>query len=282
MKPYLDLVEKVLDEGEVREDRTGVGTLSIFGAQCKYDLREGFPLLTAKKTYFTSVVKELLWILRAETNIKTLGCGIWDAWADKNGELGPIYGAQWRRFKNQSREGLEIDQISKLIKELKENPFSRRHIVTAWNPSDLDDMALPPCHTLFQFYASEVPKEGGAEAKKEYYLDLQLYQRSADLLLGVPFNIASYSLLLMLIAREVNMIPRFFIHTVGDVHIYKNHIEGAKEMLSRDPRSLPEVIIEDKPIPYPGCPRDGSVLEPDDFKLVGYNPHPFIKLEVAV
>lgn len=322
MIEYKKLVEYVLNNGARRGDRTGTGTISVFGAQTRYDLREGFPLVTLKKTNFESIVKELLWFLRGETNIKTLGCGIWNEWADEDGELGPVYGKQWREFNEHSCEYCDrgqpnyydilsrkfdppcavcknigfvsVDQIANLIQGLREKPLSRRHIVTAWNPAEVDQMALPPCHTMFQMYASEIPREdiGGKigfssqyfniNGSSRYYLDLQLYQRSADLALGVPFNIASYSLLLMLIAREVNMIPRFFIHTIGDAHIYENHIEGVKEMLSREPLSLPTVTMADKPLPYPRCPRDGSVLEPEDFKLINYECHPFIRFSVAV
>lgn len=332
MKQYLDQVRFVLDHGEQRGDRTGTGTLSVFGMQTRYDLRDGFPLVTTKKVNFSAVVKELLWFLRGETNIKTLGCGIWDEWADEDGELGPIYGRQWTGWEcafagEVDNEGVpwaypltRFNQIQFLINQLKENPESRRHIVSAWNVGDVPDMALPPCHTMFQCYASKIPtkdrykilesqpikelmavddsdfevgeKESFVELTTDglcdmakipkYFLDLQLYQRSGDMLLGVPFNISSYSLLLMLLAREANMIPRYFIHTFGDVHIYLNHLEGAKEQLSRELRTLPRVEIANKPIPYPGCPRDGSVLEPEDFKLVGYDPWPAIKFEVAV
>ncbi len=331
MKQYLELAQQIINEGETRGDRTGTGTKSIFGTQTRYDLREGFPLVTSRKINFSPLVKELLWFLRGETNIKTLDCKIWDAWAQEDGELGPIYGLQWRAWQtyNDPRKGflrLEdltgIDQIGNLIKGLKTDPESRRHIVSAWNVADIRNMALPPCHTMFQCYASKIEDLGtrnrhspykameppigprSEEAEKalavfdylsnwnhkfindigapKYYLDLQLYQRSCDLLVGGAFNIASYSLLLMLLAREANMIPRFFIHTIGDAHIYLNQLEGAKEQLSREPLTLPRVEIADKPMPYPGCPRDGSVLEPEDFKLIGYEPHPGIKYEVAV
>ena len=310
MKQYQVLIKDVLENGTNREDRTGTGTVSLFGTQTRYDLRDGFPLVTVKKTFHSSMVKELLWFLRGETNISTLGCGIWDEWSQPDGELGPIYGAQWRKWQVPTMfdEEFRIDQISNLIQGLKENPLSRRHIVTAWNPAEIEFMALPPCHTMFQMYASEIPstemlkykdRNGqviysvgredpvgwmrgiGSKAPK-YYLDLQLYQRSADLMLGVPFNIASYSLLLTLIAREVNMVPRFFIHTMGDAHIYSNHIDAAKEVLLREPLPLCNVRIADKPMPYPGCPRDGSVFEPEDIVFEGYESHPFIKLPVAV
>lgn len=320
MKQYLEQVQQIIDHGCERGDRTGTGTLSVFGMQTRYDLREGFPLVTTKKVNLSAVVKELLWFLRGETNIKTLGCKIWDEWADFDGELGPIYGKQWRDWIGplvcDGRDGdhdddythVHWDQIEELIKNLKENPESRRHIVSAWNVGDIPDMALPPCHTMFQCYASslteddkfewveanakgnpcDVTQEAFEERARlweqvpQYYLDLQLYQRSGDLCLGIPFNVASYSLLLMLLAREANMIPRFFIHTLGDAHIYLNHLEGAKEQLSREPHALPRIEIANKPMPYPGCPRDGSVLEPEDFKLIGYEPHPAIRFEVAV
>ena len=331
MKQYLEQVQQIIDQGCERGDRTGTGTLSLFGMQTRYDLRQGFPLCTTKKVNLSAIVKELLWFLRGETNIKTLDCKIWDEWADFDGELGPIYGWQWRHW-DSVREGEDIsgpktyvekrDKIAELIQNLKKNPESRRHIVSAWNVADVPYMALPPCHTMFQCYASRIEDLGtrnrhssykameppiGPRNKEDeealaafdylscwnhkffddlgapkYYLDLQLYQRSGDMMLGVPFNIASYSLLLMLLAREANMIPRFFIHTLGDAHIYLNHLEGAKEQLSREPLTLPRIEIADKPMPYPGCPRDGSVLEPEDFKLVGYDPLPAIKFPIAV
>lgn len=317
MKQYLDQIRFILENGEERGDRTNTGVLSVFGMQTRYDLREGFPLVTTKKVNFSAVVKELLWFLRGETNIKTLGCGIWDEWADEDGELGPIYGRQWTGWEcafagEVDDEGVpwaypltRFNQIQFLINQLKENSESRRHIVSAWNVGDIPDMALPPCHTMFQCYASRIPIYSSfmgdpdpkifsknasryfyyldrPEGFPEYFLDLQLYQRSGDMLLGVPFNISSYSLLLMLLAREANMIPRFFIHTLGDAHIYLNHLEGAKEQLSREPHTLPMVEIANKPMPFPGCPRDGSVLEPEDFRLIGYDPWPAIKFEVAV
>jgi thymidylate synthase len=306
VKQYLELAQQIINEGETRGDRTGTGTKSIFGTQTRYDLREGFPLVTSRKINFSPLVKELLWFLRGETNIKTLDCKIWDAWANQGGELGPIYGKQWTSWA--MTDGDTVDQIKGLVAQLKGNPESRRHIVSAWNVADVPDMALSPCHTMFQCYASRIPREGsgdrmryakdvlGAEDPEvykrsvrlreagvpDYYLDLQLYQRSCDFLVGGAFNIASYSLLLMLLAREANMIPRYFIHTIGDAHIYLNQLEGAKEQLSRKPLTLPRVEIADKPMPYPGCPRDGSVLEPEDFKLIGYEPWPGIKYEVAV
>jgi thymidylate synthase len=309
LRQYKELVQDVLENGTKRGDRTGTGTISLFGTQSRYDLRKGFPLVTIKKSIFKSIVKELLWFLRGETNINTLGCKIWDEWADKDGELGPVYGAQWRSWATtdigpkptgysitsfDDAWVYHVDQIANLIKGLKENPLSRRHIVSAWNPAEIDNMALPPCHTMFQMYASEIPAEYWSNESyrstqdlningaPSHFLDLQLYQRSADLALGVPFNIASYALLLTLIAREVNMMPRFFIHTIGDAHIYENHVEGVKEMLSREPLKLPSVAIAAKPMPYPGCARDGSVLEPEDVQLIGYEHHGRIKFPIAV
>jgi len=271
MKQYLDLVRTILAEGERREDRTGTGTISIFGLQAKYDLREGFPLLTTKKVLFDAVVRELLWFLRGSTNINddlTQHTPIWDAWADEDGELGPIYGYQWRSWpkyvKDEGsglyrREG--IDQIKAAIHEIKTSPDSRRIIVSAWNVADLDAMRLPPCHVMFQFYVINGR------------LDCQLYQRSADLALGVPFNIASYALLMTLIARECGLTPGIFIHTLGDAHIYLNHLEGLMTQLARTPGPLPTVEIADKPI---------FDLRFEDFKILHYEPQSFIKFPVAV
>lgn len=277
MKQYLDLVERVLREGEKRDDRTGTGTLSIFGVQTRYDLREGFPLLTTKKVLWTGVVRELLWFLRGSTNIRddlTQHTPIWDAWADESGELGPVYGHQWRKWgasfaqhardKNAlrgSRESEGIDQIQEAIDLIKRDPTSRRIIVNAWNVADIPHMALPPCHALFQFYVNNGR------------LDLQLYQRSADIALGVPFNIASYALLLMIVAQECDLIPGVFVHTLGDAHIYLNHIEGLKLQLSRAPLAPPRVEITRKPI---------EALTFEDFKLLDYQHHPFIRFEVSV
>jgi thymidylate synthase len=259
VKPYLDLLQQVLDHGEARPDRTGVGTLSLFGAQVRYDMREGFPLVTTKKVLFDAVVYELLWFLRGSTNIKddlTQHTPIWDAWADDNGELGPIYGFQWRNW-----GGTGIDQIREVIELIKKDPTSRRLIVSAWNVADLGRMKLPPCHVMFQFYV---------QGKR---LDCQLYQRSADLALGVPFNIASYALLTQLIANECGLEPGFFVHTLGDAHIYQNHIEGVKEQLRREPLPLPRVEVAKKPI---------DQIRFEDVKLIGYQHHPFIKFKVAV
>jgi len=259
MKGYLELVEKVLAEGEPKEDRTGTGTLSIFGAQVKYDLREGFPLLTTKKVLFSAVVHELLWFLRGSTNINdnlTQHTPIWDAWADENGELGPIYGHQWRNWGGQG-----IDQIERARDLIKNNPDSRRIIVSAWNVSDLENMALPPCHAFFQFYVSNGR------------LDCQLYQRSADIALGVPFNIASYALLLMMMAQDSGLEPGVFTHTMGDAHIYSNHVEGLKLQLEREPKELPQVRIANKPL---------EDIQFDDIELLNYEHHPFIRFKVAV
>ncbi len=259
MRTYLDLVQHVLEHGEARADRTGVGTLSVFGAQTRYDLRQGFPLVTTKKVLFPAVVRELLWFLRGSTNVRddlTQHTPIWDAWADEHGELGPIYGYQWRNWGGQG-----IDQVRDAIDTIKRDPSSRRIIVSAWNVSDLPRMRLPPCHALFQFYV------------QGQHLDCQLYQRSADLALGVPFNIASYALLLEMIARECQLVPRHFIHTFGDVHIYQNHVEGLRRQLERQPLPLPRLRLADKP---------ALELRYEDIQLEGYQHHPFIKFEVAV
>lgn len=253
MNEYQSLLCRVLGYGVHRSDRTGVGTLSVFGEQMRFDLREGFPLVTTKKVHFDSVVRELLWFLSGSTNIKDLGCGIWDAWASESGDLGPIYGHQWRRWGG--------DQITEVIEQIKRDPCSRRHIVSAWNVADLPSMALAPCHVMFQFYVDDG------------HLDLQLYQRSADLALGVPFNIASYALLLSMVAMECKLTPRHFIHVLGDAHIYLNHVNGIREQFGRVPLSLPTLQLADKP-----------VLEQrfEDIRLIGYEHHPFIKFEVAV
>lgn len=259
MTPYLDLVRTVLSNGERRDDRTGTGTLSVFGAQIRYDLRAGFPVLTTKKVLFSAVVHELLWFLRGSTNINddlTQHTPIWDAWADETGELGPIYGYQWRNW-----GGTGIDQIAMAIDQINNNPNSRRIIVNAWNVADIDRMALPPCHTMFQFYVAD------------QRLDCQLYQRSADIALGVPFNIASYALLQTLIANECGLQPGYFIHTLGDAHIYVNHIDGLKKQLSRAPYPLPTIRIAKKPL-------DQIAFE--DIELDNYRHHPFIRFKVAV
>ena len=255
MKQYKDLINEVMIWDRTRGDRTGTGVISIFGHQSRYDLQSGFPLVTTKKVNFDAVVKELLWFISGSTNTKDLGCGIWDAWADENGDVGPIYGKQWRDFGG-------IDQLKNVIEEIKRNPFSRRHIVTAWNPAEVDQMKLPPCHMFFQFY---VTCDGS--------LDCQMYQRSADIALGVPFNIASYSLLTMMIAKECALKPGVFIHTIGDAHIYKGHEIGLLAQMERPTVQLPTVEIADKPF---------FELKFEDFKLLNYEPHPAIKFKVAV
>jgi thymidylate synthase len=276
VKQYHELVQRVLDEGERRDDRTGTGTLSIFGAQSRYDLRQGFPLLTTKKVLFAGIARELLWFLRGSTNIQedlTQHTPIWDAWADPNGELGPIYGHQWRSwgapFRQHARdgkpleprEGAGIDQLAQAIHQIKTDPTSRRIVVNAWNVADVPHMALPPCHLLFQFYVNKGR------------LDLQMYQRSADIGLGVPFNIASYALLLMMVAQECKLTPGVFVHTLGDAHIYLNHIEGLKLQLTREAFPPPRVTIADKPL---------DQLTFEDIELHDYQHHPFIKLAVSV
>ena len=265
MRPYLDLLRLVLADGERRTDRTGVGTLSIFGAQSRYDLRDGFPIVTTKKVLFPAVVRELLWFLRGSTNIHddlTQHTPIWDAWADGNGDLGPIYGHQWRRWGADPTSGRPgIDQLADAIALIQRDPTSRRIIVSAWNVADLPQMKLPPCHAFFQLYVSGD------------WLDLQLYQRSADLALGVPFNIASYALLLAMIAHATGKRARHFIHTLGDAHIYLNHVEGVQQQLTREPHPLPRLVLADKPMFELGF---------DDIALDGYQHHPFIKFAVAV
>ncbi len=259
MKQYLNLIRDVLENGEPRADRTGTGTVSIFGTQTRYDLRDGFPLLTTKKVLFAAVVHELLWFLRGSTNIHeglAEHTPIWNAWADENGDLGPIYGSQWRNW-----GGAGIDQIQGAIDMIKRDPDSRRNIVSAWNVADLPRMRLPPCHAFFQFRAA------GER------LDLQLYQRSADLALGVPFNIASYALLLTMVAQECGLTPGVFVHTLGDAHIYSNHVDGLREQLGRDTKALPRLHIAAKPF---------DQITFDDIELIGYQHHPFIRFEVAV
>ncbi|WP_027063293.1 thymidylate synthase [Mesoplasma seiffertii] len=287
MKQYLNLLQEVLESGETRGDRTGTGTISKFGMQARYDLREGFPLVTTKKVFFKAIVHEILWFISGDTNIKYLvdnGVNIWNEWPYANyqkstayqgetleefinkirtdetfalryGDLGPVYGKQWRNFNG-------IDQFSKLLTQLKANPNSRRHIVSAWNPVEVEDMLLPPCHSLFQLYVSE-----------EGYLDLQLYQRSGDLFLGIPFNIASYALLLELIARECNLKPRYFVHTIGDAHIYLNHLDQVKLQLTREPKKLSKLVINNKPI---------FDIKYEDISLEEYTSWPGIKGKVAV
>lgn len=264
MKVYLDLLQHILDYGVVKDDRTGTGTLSVFGHQMRIDLRDGFPLLTTKKLHLRSIIHELLWFLTGDTNLRYLhdnNVTIWDEWADPDGNLGPVYGAQWRSWP--TPDGRHIDQITDLVDAIQSNPDSRRHIVSAWNVADLDKMALPPCHALFQFWVAD----GG--------LSCQLYQRSADVFLGVPFNIASYALLTMMVARNCGLEPREFIHTFGDVHLYRNHLDQAKLQLERQPRPLPTMTLNHA---------IGSVFDFsfDDFELTGYDPHPHIKAPIAV
>ena len=264
MKEYLTLMKKILDEGVSKEDRTGTGTTSLFGYQMRFNLNEGFPLLTTKKVHLKSIIYELLWFLRGDSNIKYLkehGVSIWDEWADAEGNLGPVYGAQWRHWR--CEDGTEIDQIANLMNQLRNNPDSRRLIVSAWNVAQVDKMALPPCHSLFQFYVVNNK------------LSCQLYQRSADLFLGVPFNIASYALLTMMIAKVCGFELGDFVHTFGDVHIYNNHREQVALKLTREPRELPKMIIH-------GNQRDIFDFKYEDFELVGYNPYPAIKAPVAV
>ncbi|MBI5412943.1 thymidylate synthase [Candidatus Peregrinibacteria bacterium] len=297
MKQYLSLVEEILANGEKKDDRTGTGTISIFGVQRKYDLREGFPLLTTKKVLFDGVLRELLWFLRGSTNINDdlkQHTPIWNAWANPEGELGPIYGYQWRKWPNftcdektGACEKTHIDQIQSAIDTIKNNPNSRRIIVSAWNVADVDRMALPPCHLLFQFYvmrahgASAQAEQGSGSAspreadlkKMGGRLDCQLYQRSADVALGVPFNIASYAALMTMVAQECGLVPGVFTHTLGDAHIYLNHVEGLREQLKREPYSRPTLTVSKKPF------RD---LKFEDFKIENYTHHPFIKFKVAV
>jgi thymidylate synthase len=264
MRSYLDLMQHVLDKGVRKSDRTGTGTLSVFGAQLRFDLADGFPLLTTKKLHLKSIVHELLWFLKGETNTRYLkdhGVSIWDEWADANGDLGPVYGYQWRSWP--APDGRHIDQVANVLAELKRNPDSRRLIVSAWNVADLDRMALMPCHALFQFYV--------ADAR----LSCQLYQRSADIFLGVPFNIASYALLTMMVAQVCDLQPGDFVHTFGDTHLYLNHVEQAREQLSRSPRPLPVIKLN-------AAVRNLFDFRFEDFSLERYDPHPAIKAPIAV
>jgi len=264
METYHQLLKTILQNGVKKSDRTGVGTLSIFGYQMRFPLAEGFPLITTKKIHLRSVIHELLWFLKGDTNIRYLrenGVTIWDEWADENGDLGPVYGKQWRAW--QAPDGRQIDQISQVIEQIKTNPDSRRHLVVAYNPADVDRMALPPCHAFFQFYVAEGR------------LSCQLYQRSADVFLGVPFNIASYALLTHMVAQVCGLQAHEFIHTLGDAHLYLNHIEQAKLQLSRDPRPLPRLKLN---------PEVKNIFDfrYEDIEILGYDPHPAIRAEVAV
>ncbi len=264
MQQYLDLMRQVLEHGARKTDRTGTGTLSLFGAQLRFDLSAGFPLVTTKKLHVKSIIHELLWFLRGDTNVAYLrdnGVTIWDEWADADGELGPVYGHQWRAWP--TPDGGQIDQIAQVVSDIRRTPDSRRLMVTAWNPADVPKMALAPCHALFQFYVADGR------------LSCQLYQRSADVFLGVPFNIASYALLTLMVAHVCNLEPGDFVHTFGDTHLYLNHLDQAREQLTRQPRSLPTLTID------PSV-RDLFAFRFDDFALTGYDPHPHIKAPVAV
>ena len=262
-RQYLDLLADILANGVRRDDRTGTGTLGVFGRQIRFDLAQGFPLLTTKRLHFKSIALELLWFLRGDTNVRWLqerGVSIWDEWADADGELGPVYGKQWRSWA--APDGRSIDQIANVVRSIRENPSSRRHIVTAWNPADVDDMALPPCHCLFQFFV--------ADGK----LSCQLYQRSADVFLGVPFNIASYALLTMMVAQVAGLEPGEFVHTLGDAHLYVNHLDQARLQLTREPMPLPVMHVADRD--------DLFAYEYEDFRLDGYQAHPSIAAPIAI
>jgi thymidylate synthase len=277
VRQYHDLLRLVLEEGQPRADRTGTGTLSIFGAQTRFDLRPsgpGFPLLTTKKLHIKSIIYELLWFLRGDTNVKYLndhGVTIWDEWADEKGNLGRVYGAQWRDW--HGANGVHVDQIDNVIAQIKKNPNSRRLIVSAWNPAEVEQMALPPCHVLFQFYVSAAADSSDGEQRPE--LSCQLYQRSCDLFLGVPFNIASYALLTMMVAQAVDLTPGDFVHTFGDLHLYNNHLEQAREQLTRECRPLPRMKLNP-------AVKNIHDFKFEDFELVDYNPHPSIKAPIAV
>jgi thymidylate synthase len=269
MQAYLDLLARILSEGAPKEDRTGTGTLSVFGHQIRFDLSAGFPLVTTKKLHWKSIVHELLWFLRGDTNVAYLrrhGVGIWDEWADENGDLGPVYGRQWRSWA--APDGRTIDQIANVIDQIKHNPFSRRLIVSSWNPADLPAMALAPCHCLFQFNVRD-------DALGVRRLDLQLYQRSGDVFLGAPFNIASYALLTMMAARVCGLAPGDFVHTFGDAHLYRNHLEQARLQLTREPRPPPTVRFSDGP-------QSLFDFRFEDIMLENYDPHPAIRAPVAV
>ncbi|WP_377643431.1 thymidylate synthase [Oryzobacter terrae] len=269
MRQYLDLLDHVMTTGVDKSDRTGTGTRSVFGYQMRFDLAQGFPVVTTKRLHLRSIIGELLWFLRGDTNVRWLqerGISIWDEWADELGDLGPVYGHQWRSWP--TPDGRRVDQIEKVVESIRTNPDSRRHIVSAWNVADVDDMALPPCHALFQFYVR--PASDGGPA----LLDCQLYQRSADIFLGVPFNIASYALLTMMVAQLTDLRPGHFVHTLGDAHLYSNHVEQARLQLTREPHPLPTMRI---------TPRESiDAYDLDDFELVGYEAHPPIKAPIAV
>jgi len=264
MRQYLELLRRILDDGTPRDDRTGTGTLSVFGHQMRFDLAEGYPLLTTKRLHTRSIVHELVWLLSGSSNIRYLRenkISIWDEWADADGELGPVYGVQWRRWRG--ADGQVVDQMARAVEMIRERPFSRRILVSAWNAAEIDRMALPPCHTLFQFYVA-----GGR-------LSCQLYQRSGDVFLGVPFNIASYALLTCMVAQVTGLTPGDFVHTFGDAHLYRNHLEQARLQLTREPRPLPRLVLN------PGV-RDLFAFRYEDVTIEGYDPHPHIKAEVSV
>lgn len=266
MKQYLDLLKHVLDQGQIKEDRTSTGVISVFGTQTRYNLTGGFPLVTTKKVHLKSIIYELLWFIKGSTNVDFLnenGVSIWDEWADENNDLGPIYGKQWRSW--DCKDGKSIDQLSRVIEQIKETPNSRRLMVNSWNVAELDKMALPPCHMMFQFYVNTSSRT----------LSCQMYQRSADLFLGVPFNIASYSLLTMMVAQVCGLVPLEFIHTIGDAHIYKNHLDQVKTQLLRTPRKLPTMVLNRNV-------KDIFEFKYEDFKLLNYKPHNRIKAEVAI
>ena len=282
VRQYLDLLDRVLADGVTKSDRTGTGTMSVFGHQMRFDLAEGFPVLTTKRLHLRSIIGELLWFLRGDTNVRWLqerGIAIWDEWADERGDLGPVYGYQWRSWP--TPDGRQVDQIAHVVEAIRRNPDSRRHIVSAWNVADVESMALPPCHALFQFYVrpdvSPAALEAAARGEHTAYpafLDCQLYQRSADIFLGVPFNIASYALLTAMVAQVTGLRPGHFVHTLGDAHLYLNHLDQARLQLTREPRPLPTLRLT------PSLGLDEFDLA--DVELVGYDPHPGIKAPIAV